>query len=102
MKKERLTMLCVAIAGLIFIPTVFFNVPIFALVGAFFDWLPLPTGWMKAEREIHQGFLRLHVIVTLLAYAIFAAWLITRTATIGFAFLEVWWVAVIFGVLMRE
>ncbi|WP_293257886.1 hypothetical protein [Palaeococcus sp. (in: euryarchaeotes)] len=42
------------------------------------------------------------MIVTLLAYAIFAAWLITRTATIGFAFLEVWWVAVIFGVLMRE
>ena len=38
--------------------------------------------------------------VTLIAYAIFVGWLVTGTATVGFAFLEVWWMAVIFGVLM--
>jgi len=100
MRKQMLTMLCVALAGLIFIPTIFFNQPIFALIGAFFDWLPLPTGWMKAGREINRTFLRLHVTVTLISYAIFVEWLVTGTATVGFAFLEVWWVAVIFGVLM--
>ncbi len=100
MKKQTLTMLCVALAGLIFIPAVFFNRPLFALAGAFFDWLPLPTGWMKAEREINRTFLKLHVGTTLLAYAVFVAWLVTGTATVGFAFLEIWWVAVIFGVLM--
>ena len=100
MKKQTLTMLCVALAGLIFIPAVFFNRPIFALAGAFFDWLPLPTGWMKAGREINGTFLKLHVAVTLAAYAVFAAWLFTGSAGVGFAFLEVWWVAVVFGVLM--
>lgn len=100
MKKQMLTMLCVALAGLIFIPTVFFNQPLSALAGAFFDWLPLPTGWMKSGGEINRTFLKLHVAVTLVAYAIFVGWLVTGTATVGFAFLEVWWVAVIFGVLM--
>gem|GEM_PF-5763383 len=37
MNKQKLTMLCVALAGLIFIPSVFFNKPLFALIGAFFD-----------------------------------------------------------------
>lgn len=101
MRKKSLTMLCVALAGSLFIPAVFFNRPIFALAGgAFFDWLPLPTGWMKAGREIDRTFLMLHVAVTFLAYAIFVAWLIAGTATLGFAFLEVWWVAVVFGVMM--
>ncbi|WP_157065504.1 hypothetical protein [Thermococcus celericrescens] len=35
-----------------------------ALAGAFFDWLPLPTGWMKAGGEINKTFLKLHVAVT--------------------------------------
>ncbi|NJE41783.1 hypothetical protein [Thermococcus sp. GR6] len=101
MKNQQFTMLCVALAGLIFIPTVFFNQPLFALIGAFFDWLPLPTGWMKSDRKVNRTFLKLHVAVTLMAYAIFVAWLATGTATVGFAFFEVWWVAVIFGVLMN-
>jgi hypothetical protein len=101
MKKQTLTMLCVALAGLIFIPAVFFNRPVLALAGAFFDWLPLPTGWMATGRPINRTFLKLHVVFTLAAYAIFAAWLITGTGTVGFAFFEVWWTAVVFGVLMN-
>jgi len=101
MNKQKLTMLCAALAGLIFIPTVFFNKPLFALIGAFFDWLPLPTGWMKAEKEINRTFLKLHVAVTLMAYAIFVVWLIKGIATVGIAFLEIWWLAVVFGVLMN-
>ncbi len=100
MKKRIATLLCVAIAGLIFIPTVFFNRPLFALFGAFFDWLPLPTGWMKAQGGTNRTFMKLHLIITLVAYAVFAAWLVSGSATAGFAFLEIWWMAVIFGVLM--
>ncbi len=101
MKKQQITMLCVMAAGLIFIPAVFFNKPFFALVGAFFDWLPLPTGWMKAGKDINRKFLKLHIIATAIAYLVFMAWIIKGTATIGFAFLEIWWTAVIFGALMN-
>ena len=101
MNKQKLTMLCVTLAGLIFIPSVFFNKPLFALIGAFFDWLPLPAGWMKAGKDINRTFLKLHVVVTLIAYVIFVAWLIKGAATIGFTFLEIWWLAVIFGILMN-
>ena len=60
-----------------------------------------PTEWLDEVRKpVNRVFLRLHVAVTLIAYAIFVGWLVTGTATVGFAFLEVWWVAVIFGVLM--
>lgn len=93
-------MLCVALAGLIFIPSVFFNVPLFALAGAFFDWLPLPTGWMRFGSGLNRTMFRLHVATTLTAYAIFVVWLATGAATAGVAFLEIWWMAVIFGVLM--
>ncbi|GEM_PF-4806032 len=65
------------------------------------QWLPLPTGWMKAEKEINRIFLKLHVVVTLIAYVIFVVWLIKGAAIIGFAFLEIWWLAVAFGVLMN-
>ncbi len=102
MKGYMLTKICVAIAGLVFIPTVVFNEPYLALVGAFFDWLPLPTGWMKSSRKINRTFLKLHIVVTLVAYATFVAWLVTGLHVVGFSFLEVWWVAVVFGMLMGE
>lgn len=102
MKKRFITTLCVAIAGLIFIPAVFLNKPLVALIGAFFDWLPLPAGWMKTEKESNQLFLRLHIIATVTAYLMFVAWIIKGIATLGLAFLEIWWMAVIFGVLMNR
>ncbi len=101
MKKQQITMFCVMLAGLIFIPTVFFNKPLLALTGAFFDWLPLPTGWMKAGKDINRKFLKLHIIATAIAYIVFIAWIIERNATTGFIFLEIWWTAVIFGALMN-
>ncbi|WP_297070849.1 hypothetical protein [Thermococcus sp.] len=55
---------------------------------------------MIVEREINRTSLELHIGVTLLAYAIFTPWLFTGTAVVGFAFLEAWWVTLIFGVLM--
>ncbi|WP_240911702.1 hypothetical protein [Thermococcus sp. LS1] len=54
---------------------------------------------MKLDREANGTFLKLHVAVTLMAYSIFVAWLVTGTVTLGFAFFEVWWMAVVFGVL---
>jgi len=100
MDKRKITMLCVAIAGLIFVPTVYFNYPLFALIGAFFDWLPLPTGWMRFGGKINKKYLYLHISTTLIAYVFFIAWLVLGLGLLGFIFLEIWWVAVVFGVLM--
>jgi len=91
------TMTCVAIAGLVFISTVMFNRPYLALVGAFFDWLPLPTGWMKSTGKVNRLFLKLHVVITSIAYGIFIAWLVTGDRIVALVFLEVWWVAVVVG-----
>ncbi len=102
MDKRKLTMLCVAIAGLIFIPTVYFNMPFFALIGAFFDWLPLPTGWMKFGGKVDKNFLYLHIATTLIAYVFFVTWLLLGYGIVGIIFLEIWWIAVVFGVLMTS
>ncbi len=100
-KNQFLTMMCVMIAGLIFIPSVIFSTPFIALIGAFFDWLPLLTGWMKTGGAVSKLLLVLHTVITLVAYGFFIAWIVMKgNHLIGFIFLEIWWVAVIAGVLM--
>ena len=100
-KNQMLTMGCVALAGLIFIPSVIFSVPLYALIGAFFDWLPLFTGWMKTGGLVSKTLLIFHTVVTIIAYTFFVVWIVTKgNRLMGFIFLEIWWIAVILGVLM--
>ncbi len=100
-KNQIITMVCVMIAGLIFIPTVIFSTPLFALIGAFFDWLPLFTGWMKTGGLLNKTLLILHTVITIVAYVFFVIWIFTGgNRLMGFTFLEIWWIAVVFGVFM--
>ena len=100
-KNKLFTMGCVTIAGLVFIPTVIFSIPVFALIGAFFDWLPLFTGWMKTGGAANKLLIIFHTIVTIIAYGFFVVWILMKgNRLIGFTFLEIWWVAVIIGVLI--
>ena len=97
-------MLCVGLAGLIFIYAVVFNAPILLLVGAIFDWLPLPTGWMKLPKgtKKNKTALMWHIVLTLIAYAIGIYWIFAGTQILGFAFLEIWWLAVIVGTFISR
>ena len=93
--KER-TLICVAIAGTLFIAAVIFDLWYLALIAAVFDWLPLPTGWMKFSDKPQKNIIILHIALTLIAYAFLIIWLI-RGGIYGFVFLEFWWSAVIAG-----
>ncbi len=99
-KKIYLTNLCVAIAGVFFFLAVIIKKPILAIPGAFFDWLPLPTGWMRMGMKINKVFLILHIVLTLIAYGFLIAWGITGISLLSLIFIEVWWGAVISGVVM--
>jgi len=98
------TLACVAVAGAFFIAAVYYGFKPFFLVAAFFDWLPLPTGWMKVSGSSKSPSVRragiIHGVVTVIAYAIGIAWLIITGVgpiNLGFVFLEVWFLAVITG-----
>ncbi|MHC1591554.1 MAG: hypothetical protein ACXQS8_05670 [Candidatus Helarchaeales archaeon] len=112
------TMTCVATAGLLFIPAVIFDLWYLVLIGAVFDWLPLPTGWMKINEDQlkNKNAIILHVITTLVAYALVIAWIIATMSTLvlpssliitllpilKFTFLEIWWLAVIIGTFITK
>ncbi len=94
------TMLCVSIAGFLFIPAVLFQMPYLLIPGAFFDWLPLPTGWMKFGNKINKSLLILHIILTLTAYGFAIMFFIAPDSQFRFIFIEIWWAAVMAGVFM--
>ena len=102
MTNRTKTLLCVAVAGLLFIPAVLFNIWYLVIVGAFFDWLPLTTGWMRFEpdKPKRKDLITAHVIVTLIAYLFAVLWVITFVTAFKFFFIEIWWLAVILGVLV--
>ncbi len=107
MRSYEKTIFCVVIAGLLFIPSVIFNLKVLWVIGAIFDWLPLPTGWMKFERKIGSDVLKwvkIHVILTVAAYAIALLWIFGGWNSLfaRFLFLEVWWLAVIAGVVLTS
>ena len=98
------TLACVAVAGAFFIAAVYYGFKPFFLVAAFFDWLPLPTGWMRIGGSSKSPLVRragmVHGVITVIAYAIGVAWLIITSVgpvNLGFVFLEVWFLAVIAG-----
>jgi len=96
------TLICVALAGLLFITGVVHGVKPLFIPAAFLDWLPLPTGWMRFrvrdEKVRRAG--ALHGAVTVVAYAVGVMWLVmTRLGPVdlGYVFLELWFTAVIAG-----
>ncbi len=98
------TLACVAVAGVLFIAAVYYGVKPLFLVAAFFDWLPLPTGWMRVSEASRSPLAKragaVHGVVTAIAYAIGVAWLIVTDVgglNLGFTFLEAWFLAVITG-----
>ena len=106
MKKRYLTIGCVTIAGIFFILAVIFNKPILGVLAAFFDWLPLPTGWMKSDNgkksKDYGLWVIIHAIVTIIAYSVFVVWLfgIISFAYLNLLFLLIWWLAVMAGVVL--
>lgn len=98
MSLKTKTLLCVAIAGLSFIPAVLFNFKYLLILGAFFDWLPLMTKWMKfGGGNLSKSGLFTHVVLTLVAYVFLVAWAFTSWKINAFLFLEIWWLAVMSG-----
>ena len=91
------TLICVALAGLLFIPAILFGIRWLFVAGAFFDWLPVATRWMMFGGS--RALARLHAGVTVIAYVFGIAWLFTTWIGHGLAFLELWFVAVILGVV---
>ncbi|GEM_PF-630079 len=97
------TIICVAIASALFISAVYYGYKLLFIIAAFFDWLPLPTGWMKI-RGNSDPFVKkagiLHGAVTIIAYITGIIWLaINRIGFIdlGYLFLVVWFQAVMLG-----
>ncbi len=98
MSLKAKTLFCVAIAGLSFIPAVLFDIKYLLILGAFFDWLPLLTRWMKFnEGPLSKSGLFVHIVLTLIAYILLVAWVLTSAVIVSFLFLEIWWLAVISG-----
>ena len=104
------TLLCVAIAGLLFFTAVLFDFPWLVVIGAIFDWLPLPTRWMVVPEDsgvpVNKQAVKVHLVFTLVAYAFAILWIVMMlfslvlpfdAATIKYLFIELWWVAVIVG-----
>ncbi len=110
MKNQIKTLSCVAAAGLLFIFAVIFDLWYLILIGAVFDWLPLPTGWMKLEdtEKKNNKVIILHIITTLLAYIFAIIWIFSVIWISPFAFvyktlfMEIWWSAVMIGTLITK
>ncbi len=97
--RIKLTIVCVALAGAFFFASVLFDKWFLFPVAAFFDWLPLPTGWMRlgggpGARRAGAA----HGAVTLVAYGFGAAWLLVyHGALMAYLFLTTWLLAVLLG-----
>ncbi|ADI31668.1 hypothetical protein [Staphylothermus hellenicus] len=97
------TLLCVAVAGSLFITAVFYDIKWLFILAAFFDWLPLATKWMKISgttnsRAREAGIM--HGVVTVVAYIIGIAWLFIDhigMIDLGYLFILLWFQAVILG-----
>ena len=104
MSKVLKTLVCVAIAGALFITAIFYDVKWLFVIAAFFDWLPLPTKWMRIGGSLCREAKRvavMHGIVTVAAYAVGIVWLFIDEVWIidlGYLFLLLWFQAVVLGV----
>ncbi len=98
MTLKSKTLLCVATAGLLFIPALLFDLKYLVVIGAFFDWLPLFAKWMKfGDGELNKFGLSVHIVLTLTAYTFAILWFFVPNPYFKFFFLEIWFAAVISG-----
>lgn len=108
MKNQNKTILCVTIAGIFFIIAVIFKNPLYGIIAAVFDWLPLPTGWMKSnslkKATDYKTWVWIHTIITIIAYGVFITWIfnIVFFAYLNFIFFIIWWIAVMAGVILMQ
>ncbi len=102
--RETKTLTCVAVAGLFFISAIIFNIWYLIVVGAFFDWLPLPAGWMKLDKKAKKNriLIILHVVITLIAYLFAVVWIFIPIQVHKFLFMETWWLAVMLGLTVSN
>ncbi len=97
------TIICVAVAGTLFISAVYYDYKFLFIVAAFFDWLPLPTRWMKIRDDSDHLVKKagiLHGVVTIMAYIVGIIWLVIDRIDfidLGYLFLIVWFQAVMLG-----
>jgi len=102
------TLLCVSIAGILFLTAVLFNKPFLFIIGGIIDWLPLPARWMKSEGEKKPSLKAIiaHALITAIAYAFGVTWFVGAIVKFPVKalflfkalFIETWWVAVMAGV----
>ncbi len=98
MFSKSKTLTSVLIAGLFFIPAVIYDIRYLFIVGAFFDWLPVFTKWMKfGNFPINKLGLLSHIILISVSYIFGIIWLFTGNSAFSFVFLEIWFSAVISG-----
>ena len=86
--KKQLTLICVAIAGTFFVIAFYINNPWLAIIGAFFDWLPLPTGWMRFTKASKIPLL--HIVLTLISYGFFIGWFFLPFLRVPFLIVWIW------------
>ncbi len=97
--NKHKTILCVTVAGLLFMTGVYYNIPWLFVLGAIPDWLPLPTGWMRFSGNANRTWAKIHAAITLAAYAIGVLWVL-GFPQLRLVFLETWWLAVMAGTLI--
>ncbi len=100
MRNLILTLLCVAVAGTLFIIGVIYDIKPLFLIGALLDWLPLLTGWMRLGQSNPQTKAAgiVHGMITLTAYAVGVAWFIgIDFLEVRLSFLVIWFYAVLAG-----
>lgn len=102
MSSRVRTLVCVWAAGVLFITAVLYRIPWLFILGALFDWLPIPMGWMKigglGRRVRRNGVV--HGSTTILAYVAGLTWLlnpVSNSIDVGHLFLVLWFTAVILG-----
>ena len=99
MGPREKTLACVWIAGILFLLAILTDIRYLAIVAAVFDWLPLPTGWMRFGK-VNRILVLVHAAVTLVAYAFLVAWLLHPIWALKTLFITIWWSAVMVGILM--
>ena len=93
--EKKLVLGCMAVAGIIIVPSILFNKPIIALLGVIIDFLPMLFGWFK-KAMITISFPTAFGIIIALTYLLFIAWLfVPRALVLRTLFAEFWFLSII-------
>ncbi|NIA11628.1 MAG: hypothetical protein GWP10_18385 [Nitrospiraceae bacterium] len=93
--ERKLTLGCMAFAGLIIIPSILFNKPIIALFGIIIDILPMVFGWFR-RAMMSISFPVAFGIIAIFGYLFFVIWLFApRVIALRTLFAEFYFLSVI-------